>query len=137
MKKVLDALWRVLSHTSIAFTAILLFFWLFMDSGNNDKLYYEYITGFFKFALVFGVSSLVAYIPKMPAVLKIFVRFIINTVAFTAFVSVLGQGTQNARFVAIILFVAVYVVVTALAVILAKLSRVKVKEDVRAETTEE
>ena len=140
MKKILNALYRVLCHTSIAFTAVLFFFWLFMDSGNNGKLYYEHITEFFKFALVYGVSSLIALIPKMPTVLKIFVRFIVNTVAFTAFISMLGDGTQNARFVAIILFVLVYAVVTAIAVILGKLSDKadrKAAEDVRAETTEE
>ena len=122
MKKILNALYRVLCHTSIAFTAVLFFFWLFMDGGNNDKLYYENITEFFKFALVFGVSSLITLIPKMPTVLKVFVRFIVNTVAFTAFISTLGNGTQNARFVAIVLFVLIYAVVTVLAVILGKLA---------------
>lgn len=137
MKKTLNSLYRALCHTALAFTAVLFFFWLFMDSGNNDRIYYEDITEFFKFAAIFGLSSFLSVIPKIPAVLKTFLRFIVNTIAFVAFISVLGDGSQNARFVSIVLFVIIYVIVTVTAIVIEKLLNRKTNEDVRAETTQE
>ena len=141
MRKILDAIYRVMCHTALSFTAVMLFFWAFMDGGNQDSLSYAHVTSFLKFAAIFGVTALLTYIPKVPAMLKTLVHFIINTVAFVMIISVSGEGSQSARFVSIALFALAYAAVTVAVILLRRVgikkAEEKVAEDVRAEETEE
>lgn len=132
MKKFLSALYRVMCHIALSFTAVLLFFWSFMDNGNNAALAYENITEFFKFSLIFGASSLISFIPKLPSPLKTLIHFVINTVSFVVFFTLSHEGSQSAKFIAIIIFVVIYVVVSLAAALIRRVSDKKVVEEAPA-----
>ena len=136
MKKILSALYRFMCHTALSFTAVLLFFWLFMDNGNNHSLAYEHITGFFKFSLIFGATALITFIPKLPTALKTLLHFIINTVSFVVFFTLAREGTQSAKFIAIIIFVVIYAVVSLAAALLRRVPEKKTVEEAPAEDAE-
>ena len=128
MKKIISTFYILLCHTALYFTGVLSFFWLFMNDGNNKYISYDNITMFLEFSLIFGVSSLIDYIPKLPTVLKAFLRFVVNTVSFVFFFVVSTEGSQTGKFISAILFVVVYVVITALCFIIKKLTADKIQE---------
>ena len=136
MKRILSALYRFMCHTALSFTAVLLFFWLFMDNGNNDSLSYEHVTSFFKFAIIFGATALITFIPKLPSPLKTLIHFIINTVSFVAFFTLSKDGTQSAKFVAIIIFVIIYAVISLAAALLRRVPDKKTVEEAPTEAAE-
>lgn len=111
MKKILNALYTALCHFSLAFSGIVLFFWSFMKEAQY--LDYDRILIFFRFAIIFGVSSLIFAIPKVPYVVKTAIHFVVNTIGFmVTFVTATGISQMRA-FVVGALFVVVYVIVFA------------------------
>ena len=129
MKKILSALYRLLCHTALCFTGILSFFWLFMNDGNNKYISYDNITMFLKFALIFGISSFIDYIPKLPSSLKAFLRFVVNIVSFVFFFVISTEGSQTGKFISAILFILIYSVVLALNLVIKKLTAEKTTEE--------
>ncbi len=129
MKTFLSVIYKMICHFSIAFSGIILFFWSFMrESGYIN---YDRLSVFAIFALIFGISSVIFAIPKLPDVLKIALHFIVNTIGFlSTFVSVDGV-TQAQAFISGAFFVIVYIVVFALSLLLKKLAckSKSVKED--------
>ena len=135
MKTIFSALYRIICHFAIAFSGIILFFWSFMrESGYIN---YDRISVFFTFAVIFGVSSLIFSLPKLPEMLKTALHFVVNTIGFlSTFVSVEGV-TQAQAFIIGAFFVLIYVVISAVIAFGKKLLNRKAKEDVRVETTEQ
>ena len=129
MKTVFSALWRAVCHFSLAFSGIILFFWRFMLDNSLIGLKPESISVFATFALIFGVSSLVFSIPKLPEILKTAIHFIVNTIGFlSTFVAVDGV-TQARAFIAGALFVIVYIVIFVLSLVIKRLVNGKAKEE--------
>lgn len=129
MKTILSALWRAICHFSIAFSSIILFFWKFMLDNSLIGLKPESIAVFATFALIFGISSFVFSIPKLPDMLKTAIHFVINTIGFlSTFVAVDGV-TQARAFIAGALFVVIYVVIFALSLVIKKLANRNAKEE--------
>ncbi len=138
MKTILSVLYRIICHFSIVFSAIVLFFGKFMSDNQLIGLKPESISVFALFSLIFGLSSLVFMIPKLPTALKTVLHFVINMVGFVSTFITMDGVTQSEAFISAALFVIVYAVVSLLAFLLKKLAnRTKEeKEDVRAETAE-
>lgn len=89
----------------------------------------ESISVFATFALIFGISSFVFSIPKLPEILKTAIHFVINTIGFlSTFVAVDGV-TQARAFIAGALFVVIYLVVFLLSLVFKKLVNGKAKEE--------
>ena len=124
MKTVLKALSRIISHTAIAFTLSVIFFWVFMsENSNQNALEYEVITMLLKFASVYGFTSLIGMIPKIPQILKTFLHFVINAVSFVIFFEIFTRISHKATaFVVMTLFVIAYAVVTAILLVLNKIA---------------
>ncbi len=138
MKTLLSVLYRIICHFSIVFSAIVLFFGKFMSDNQLIGLKPESISVFALFSLIFGLSSLVFVIPKLPAALKKVLHFVINMVGFFSTFITMEGVTQSEAFISAALFVIIYAVVTLLSFLLKKLAgRVKAeKEDVQSETAE-
>ena len=123
MKTVLNAIGRIISHSSIAFTAAVVFFWLFMsENSNQNAMEYGVITMLLEFGLVFGATSLIKFIPMVPRIVKILLHFGINAVSFALFFNLFGSLSQATAFVAIVVFALCYALVTVALLLLEKLA---------------
>ena len=112
MKTVFLTIYRMICHFSMAFSGILLFFWSFM--GKTAYIDYERIGLFFDFALIFGISSIVFSLKKLPDIVKIAIHFVANTIGFiVTIMSVAASETQ--AFVVGVVFVLVYIAITSIA----------------------
>ena len=111
MKKILNVLYTVLCHFALSFSGIILFFWSFMKEAQYID--YEKILVFFRFALIFGVASVIFAIPKIPYIVRLALHFVINTIAFVATFATATGISQMRAFVVGALFVIIYVIVFA------------------------
>ncbi len=130
----LPALYKMLCHFSIAFSGIMLTFWSFMR--ESSYINYERIEIFAVFALIFGISSIIFAIPKLPVALKALLHFVVGITAFlSTFVSD-GEASTNQMFILAVVFTAVYAVIFGLSVLLKALSRSKNEASEEAEIEE-
>lgn len=111
MKKILDVLYTVLCHFALSFSGTILFFWSFMKKAQYID--YENILIFFRFAVIFGIASIIFAIPKIPYIVKVAIHFVVNTIAFVATFATATGISQMRAFVVGALFVIIYVVVLA------------------------
>lgn len=135
MKNVMSALYRALCHFALAFTGIMLFFGKFMTDNSVNSLKPESISIFASFALIFGISSFVEYIPGINRVIKVLIHFAINLVGFFSTFASIDGTTQIRAFVASFVFVIIYAVVYLLSFFLKKLANKGEKNNVRAKKT--
>lgn len=128
MNKLFSVIYKAICHFSIVFSAIILFFWCFMNalpSSTSKSLDYDKIKFFLIFALIFGVTSLIFAIPKIPEALKVLLHFMINDIAF-AYIFPLAVGLSGVRiFLCATLFVLLYAVVFALKKLLEFITKEK------------
>ena len=129
MKKALQALWRAVCHGSVVFTAIILFFALFVFNTETAHFDKETILSFFKFSLVFGLASFLFVLSRVPSAILYIIHFIISTVGFVAFILAATDRSPSQIFVGIFIFAAVYWIVFAITRLLALPFRKKSASD--------
>ncbi len=131
MKKVFSIFYRALCHFSLAFSGILIFFWAVMkriqyiDHERTPYIDHENISAFLTFAVIFGVTSFIFAIPKLPYVLKVILHFILNAVSFVLNLAVVDGVTPVRLFVVTALFAVLYFVIFAISKILGTVSNKK------------
>lgn len=108
MKKILEALYKVLCQTSILFFGIVMFFALFLLNTTTANLSREVILSFFGFSAFFGVCALLDLFIAIPSVLKAIVRFILTTVGFVVCLLVSFERSSAQMFVSVAFFAVVY-----------------------------
>ncbi len=128
MNKFFQVLYKALCNFSLVFSAIILFFWGIMaslPSSTSKSLDYDKIKFFFIFALIFGVTSLIFAIPKIPAALKVLFHLMVNDIAF-AYIFPLAVGPSGKKvFLAATVFILIYAVVFALKKLLEFITKEK------------
>ena len=111
MKKVLSALYTALCHFALAFSGIIIFFWLCFPT-QTSYIDHSNLSVFCRFALVFGISSILFALPKkFPYAIKVVIHFIVNTVAFVFTFGMVNGFNQMRAFITAIIFVIIYVVI--------------------------
>ncbi|MBE6700508.1 MAG: hypothetical protein E7582_01270 [Ruminococcaceae bacterium] len=126
MKIISSTLYRIICHFSMAFSGMLLFIWSLMK--DTSYIDYSKLTTIFTFAVIFGVSSVVFSIPKVPQIVKIAFHFIINTIGFLSTFATVDGVTQMRAFVIGALFVVIYAVITAFVFLIKKLINKSIKK---------
>lgn len=130
---IFTAIRRLVCHFSFAFSGIILFFWTLMK--ETSYINYDKISVFFWFSVIFGVTSLIFSIPKIPTFIKTVLHLILNTAAFVFTFGAVDGTTEARAFVAGAFFVLLYVIIALAIFLLKKLSqRLSEKKE---ETTEE
>lgn len=116
-------------HFSLAFSGIILFFWTLMK--ETSYINYDKISVFFRFSVIFGVSSLIFSIPNIPSFIKTVLHLILNTAAFVFTFGAIDGTTEARAFVAGAFFVQIYIIVALVLFFLKKLSSSlnKIKEE--------
>lgn len=113
MKKVFSALYTALCHFAFAFSGIIIFFWLcFPTHTSYYRIDHSDLTVFFRFALIFGISSLIFALPRnFPYAIKVVLHCIVNVIAFVlTFVTAYGIN-QMRVFIYAVIFIIVYAVI--------------------------
>ena len=123
MKKVLSILYTALCHFALAFSGIIIFFWLCFPT-QTSYIDHSNLTVFCIFAVVFGVSSALFALPKkFPYALKVVLHFIANTAVFVfAFATVNGFNQMRA-FISAVIFVIIYAVIFGIKALFGAISR--------------
>lgn len=122
MKKVFSALYTALCHFALAFSGIIIFFWLFFPT-QTSYIDHSNLRVFLTFSVVFGLSSILFALPKaFLYVIKVLLHYLVNVTVFVfTFVNVGGYNEVRA-FLAGGLFTVVYAFVFALSRLLKLLA---------------
>lgn len=111
MKKILSQLYTALCHFSLAFSGIIVFFWLCFPT-QTSYIDHSNLTVFFRFALAFGVSSVLFALPKkFPYAIKVVLHFIVNIASFVLTFATVNGFNQMKAFISAAIFIIVYAVV--------------------------
>lgn len=132
MNKLFSLIYKAVCNFSLVFSAIILFFWCIMaslPSSASKSLDFEKIKFFFIFALIFGVTSLIFAIPKLPTAIKALFHLMINDIAF-AYIFPLAVGLNEIKvFLAATVFIVIYALVFAVKLLLNFISKPKKETD--------
>ncbi len=111
MKKILSQLYTALCHFALAFSGIIIFFWLSFPT-QTSYIDHSNLTVFFRFALAFGISSVLFALPRnFPYAIKVVLHFIVNAIMFILTIANVGESNQLRTFIVVAFFTFVYAVV--------------------------
>ncbi len=121
MKKFFSLFYTALCHFSLAFSGILVFFWSIMK--KTQYIDHENISAFLAFAVIFGLSSLLFAIPKIPYFLKVIVHFIVNTANFILNLALVDGITTIRLFIFTALFAVIYFLIFVVVMLFESLAK--------------